>query len=109
MKIRRGTTPTITAIIKDNIDLSSAKAIWLSISQNGKVVIDKTLYDFTISGAKISVTLTQEDTLSLMAGVMCYIQERVLFENDIADASQSEYITVDDVIKDGEITDERIY
>ena len=101
--IRRGTTPMITATVQDNVDLSSIKTAWLYITQNNHLVIDKVTSDITISGKNISVPLSQEETLSLTSGVSAYIQIRLLTDRGIAYASQSEFVSVYDVYKDGVI------
>ena len=107
MNIRRGTTPIITATVEDNIDLSSIKTAWLYISQgignNRKIVIDKETTDLTISGKNVSVTLSQEDTLSLVSGLISQIQIRLLNEQGVAYASQREFVSVEEIDKDGEI------
>lgn len=100
---RRGTTPYITCTILDDIDLSTIKTAWLTISQNGSIVIDKVTEDLTINNKSIAIRLSQEDTLSLKAGVMSYIQLRLLTDTDIAYASQQDYVPVEDIIKDGKI------
>ena len=102
--LRRGTTPNITCEIIDEVDLSNITSVWLTISQNNELVIDKLTDDVTINTKNISVRLTQEETLSLKAGVMAYIQVRLLNDNEIAYATQTDYVPIDDIIKDGVIS-----
>ena len=101
--IRRGTTPLLTCRITDNTDISNIKTVWLYITQGDKVVIDKLTDDVTISGKSVSVRLTQEETLLLKAGVMAYVQMRLLLSSDLAYATQQDYVPVEDVGKDGVI------
>lgn len=106
MIIRRGSTPRITAKVLDDIDLTPITAVWLTISQGAtdkKIVIDKVTSDLTISGKIVSVVLTQEETLSLVAGEMTYIQIRLLDGNEIAYVSQQGYVSVEDILKEGVI------
>lgn len=104
MIIRRGTTPYITAEIIDDVDISQIKTAWLTIAQNDEIVLDKITSDLVINENNIALRLSQEDTLSLAAGVMTYIQLRLLTDTDIAYASQQDYIAVEDVSKDGVIS-----
>lgn len=104
--IRRGATPRITARVKDDIDLTPIKSVWLTVSQVEKeesIVIDKVTNDLDINGKLVSVILTQEETLSLIAGIPTYIQIRLLDDSDIAYVSQKSFINVEDVIKEGVI------
>lgn len=108
MIIRRGTTPYITAEIIDDVDISEITQVWLYITQSigaGRhIVIDKDISEVTINHNRVHLRLTQEETLSLEAGVITNIQLRLLNGNEIAYASQTEFITVEDVYKDGVIT-----
>ena len=101
--LRRGSTPYLTATIKENIDYSAIKTAWLTLWQNGNIVLDKITDDLTINNNNISILLTQEDTLSFEAGVMAMIQLRLLTDTEIAYVSQKESIMVDGVLKDGVI------
>lgn len=105
--IRRGSTPRITARVKDDIDLTPIKSVWLTVTQgitDKQIVIDKVTSDLTINGKIVSVMLTQEETLSLTASVQTYTQIRLLDDSDIAYVSQRVYTVVEDVDKEGEIT-----
>lgn len=106
MQFIRGTTPTITITVKnDDIDLSTIEQVWIYVSQQNKVKIDKDIDDVTIdTGEKtITVKLTQEDTLALRAGDS-FFQMRVLLSDDTALATIATKVTVLDVYKNGEIT-----
>ena len=103
MDIRRGTTPNITIELPNTVDLSNIKTVWVTIEQNKELVIDKLTDDVTINNNNISYRLTQDETLSLKAGVSAYIQTRLLNNNEIAYATQREHIAIDDIIKDGVI------
>jgi hypothetical protein len=103
LTIRRGTTPYLTATIKDNIDLSNITTAWLTIAQDNIIVLDKKTEDLTISGNKVFIRLSQEDTLSLKSGVSSYIQLRLLTDGELAYASQCDFVSVERIIKDGVI------
>lgn len=103
LTIRRGTTPYLTATIKDNVDLTNITTAWLTIAQNNVIVLDKKTEDLIINDNKVSIRLSQEDTLSLKASVSSYIQLRLLTDSEIAYASQCDFVSVEAIIKDGVI------
>lgn len=109
--MRRGTTPTINlALDVVSTDLAAA---WITIAQDGLVVIDKdlnaegvTIEDVTedeTTHAVIHMTLTQADTLALANGP-AELQVRALMDDDTAAASGIFKLTVTRILKDGEIT-----
>jgi len=109
--MRRGTTPSLTI----NLDYKRADiaAAWVSIAQNGTLLIDKTLEsegvtiedvtDGTGTHAVITMTLTQSDTLQLSQG-SAELQVRALMVDDTAAASNIAKLTVKRILKDGVIT-----
>lgn len=60
----RGTTPTMTFRIQGDVDLSDADNVYLTI-QHGNDIITKTGADLDIDENKVSVWLSQEETLAL--------------------------------------------
>lgn len=72
----RGTTPTIP--IDVDIDLREASSLYITFVQLDTVIIEKTLSDCTIEEEQISVTLTQEETLSLNDKHPVYVQIRAI-------------------------------
>lgn len=59
----RGTTPTLEFTFP--FDTSLIAEMYITITQNGVIVLEKTLSDCKCSGKSASLTLTQEDTLRL--------------------------------------------
>ena len=104
MKITRGTTPTININVKSEIDLAAISVIWVYITQDNRVVIDKELKDCTldVENRVISLELTQEDTLALKVGEGLF-QIRLLMIDGLALATKASRITVQEVYKDGVI------
>lgn len=102
MQITRGTTPTILINIKDNLDMDNIQQVWVYISQQNKVKVDKQIADVQIDTEKkqISVKLTQEDTLALKAGEG-FFQIRVLLNDGTALATVANKILVVEIYKDG--------
>ena len=104
IKMRRGTTPYLLCEVTDDVDLSSIKSVWLTITQGEDIVLDFITDDVHINNNNIAVALSQEDTLKLKAGIAGAIQIRLLNDSDIAYASQKDYVSVEGVLKDGVIT-----
>lgn len=97
---RRGSTPTNTFSV--NVDLTDA-TVYVSYSQNGRIVIDKTGEDLDVSIDAIVVQLSQKDTLMLKPGEV-EIQIRYVMADGTADASNIIKVQSERILKDGEIT-----
>lgn len=102
--MRRGTTPTHTFSV--DVDLTDAD-VYVTYSQDGEVVLEKTGEDLTVTEDEISVTLTQDDTLRLdaSAGAVVGIQIRYVTEDGVSDASNIMVEEVGGLLKEGAITD----
>lgn len=99
--MKRGTTPTNT--FKTNIDLTGA-TVFLTYSQRGRVVLEKTSEDLEISAEVIVTRLTQKDTLGFDALQKVSIQIRYVFPDGTAGASNIMTASVGEILKDGEIS-----
>lgn len=99
-KWRRGSTPTNT--FKVNIDLQGAR-VYITYKQNGKIIVEKTGGDVTITENKLITRLTQEETLRFNTGPV-RIQIRYVRPNGSADASNIIDTRAEEILKDGEIT-----
>ena len=97
--MRRGSTPTNTFLV--DFDLTAA-TIFVSYEQGGKVVVEKTGEDLTVTAESIELTLTQEETLRFKSGEVL-IQIRYVMPNGTADASNIIRTTAERIIKDGVI------
>lgn len=102
MKITRGTTPTIKINVKNDIDLGAITVIWIYITQNNRVVINKELEDVTFDNVNkvITLKLSQNDTLGLKVGDGLF-QIRMLMSDSTALATKATRISVEEVYKDG--------
>ncbi len=98
--MRRGTTPTNTFAV--DIDLTGA-TIYVSYEQDGKVIIEKTGSDVTVTEDSLTVTLSQADTLKFHPGRVC-VQIRYVDQMGTADASNIMETTAERILKDGEIS-----
>ena len=103
----RGTTPTN----EFNVDTDFTMAVEMYISYGQKPdnedkyepVIERILEDITVTPNKLTVRLTQEETLSLDADKGVGIQCRVKFADGSAYASKIIETTVEEIIKEGVI------
>lgn len=77
----RGTTPTHRFVLDSDVDMSTIADVRVSYGQHGQEIFSKRLEDVTIDGHIISVTLTQEDTLSFNALYDVQIQLRLPLTN----------------------------
>lgn len=96
----RGTTPT--NIFSVNVDLRNADVIYISYSQQKRVVFEKTKADILVTENTLTVTLTQEETLAL-ADREVEIQIRARYLDGTAIASRIITTTAGAVLKDGVI------
>ena len=99
--MKRGTTPTNT--FKTNIDLTGA-TVFLTYSQRGRVVLEKTGDDLEITAEAVVTRLTQKDTLGFDALQKVSIQIRYVFPDGTAGASNIMTASVGEILKDGEIS-----
>ena len=97
----RGTTPTLEFIMP--FDTSLLEEAFVTLSQNEEVILDKELEDCKCEARKLSVRLTQEETLKLNCDCKTEIQVRARTKE--GDAVASQIITVDTkrILKDGVI------
>lgn len=96
----RGTTPTFT--FKLPIEAATITKLSIAFHQPGGVSFEKSLADCVTQGETISVSLTEEETLSLRAMTLypLEIQLRVGVE-DTRMASQVFTVPVEYILKDG--------
>lgn len=97
----RGTTPTLNFELPFAADTIADG--FISIAQNRRVVIDKPISDWIISGNTIKVTLTQEETLNLGVSNTTEIQLRVKLADGTALASEIFTVSTERILKDGVI------
>lgn len=107
MQLIRGTTPEIEITVKTEIDLHQAAEVWIYISQQNKVKVDKKITDVTFDyeDRMMTVRLSQEDTLGLKEGEALF-QIRLLLLDGTALATLASKVVVKQVYKEGEITPE---
>lgn len=97
----RGTTPTLEFNLP--FDVSDIAAGYITFSQYGQPVFEKELKDAVCVGTLITLKLSQEDKLKLLAGTRTYIQLRVRLVTGDAMASKIMTVRTDMILKDGVI------
>ena len=97
----RGTTPTLRFVLPFSVDLLDA--VYVTVTQDGEKVLEKTLEDCVKDENALSFRLTQEDTLELEDGKWVEIQMRAKMKSGEAVASQIERTAVHRILKDGVI------
>ena len=97
----RGTTPTLEFTIP--FDTSELAEAFVTLSQNDTIILDKALDDCKCDARKLSVRLSQEETLKLSCDCKTDIQVRV--RTKAGDALASDIVKVDTnkILKDGVI------
>lgn len=108
MQLIRGTTPTIVITVQTELDLHQVSQVWIYLSQQNKVKVDKLVSDveFDYDHRIINVTLSQEDTLALRAGDALF-QIRLLLMDNTALATIASTVEVIEVYKDGVISEDQ--
>ena len=98
----RGTTPTHTFTLPDGMSAEDFSTAYITYSQNGCTVLEKTASDMSITGNIIKVLFTQADTLQFEPGPV-RIQLRARYPDGKAVASNIISTTAKEILKDGEI------
>jgi hypothetical protein len=101
--MRRGTTTTHR--ITPGVDLSNAK-VYLTYVQDGEPVLERTSGDtgFTVGEAEITNVITQTESFLFAANKAVKAQLRWIDSSGTAGSSNIFNFTVEDVLKQGEIT-----
>lgn len=95
----KGTTPTHT--FKLPFDTSNIKKVMVIYAQNEKELFHKDTDECRLNGKKVSVTLSQEETLQFNHKRNVQIQVRVLTNNDVAVASQIKEVAIQNCLNSG--------
>lgn len=99
--MRRGTTPT--HIFTTDIDLTQAEVVYLTYKQGGEIVLEREVGSMEIAADKLTVELTQEETLGFTTVGQVHIQIRARYPDGSAIASNIISTTADEILKDGVI------
>ena len=96
----RGTTPV--HVFNTDIDLTEAEEMYITYKQYGQVVLEKTIDDISITSTKLTVYLSQEDTLKFGAADV-EMQVRAKFPSGNTIVSNVITDAVTDILKEGAI------
>lgn len=105
----RGTTPTHTFTLPDNLKTATISTLYITYAQHGETVLEKTLDDVTNNNGVLTCTLTQADTLAFdVLDQRCKhdtveVQVRMKTSDGVAMASDIMSVPIMDILKDGEI------
>lgn len=105
----RGTTPTHTFTLPDNLKTATLSAVYITYAQRGETVLEKTLNDVANNNGVLTCTLTQADTLKFEVLDQHFgcdkvdVQVRLKTSDGTAMASDIMSVTIMDILKDGEI------
>lgn len=97
----RGTTPTLEFVLP--FDTGQLAEAFVTLSQNDAVVLDKALTECHCNENRLTVRLTQEETLLLQDECFTEIQIRARTISGDAVASQIIRERTDRILKDGVI------
>lgn len=103
----RGTTPTLYLELETELDLSGISEMWVTFCSPTIEItkyLSKNEITFDNETKKVTVTLTQDETLKMYAGeVEVQIRFRIGDENGLAYATDTAKIDVQKVLKEGVI------
>lgn len=95
--MRRGTTPTITFTLP--VEADTLQAADITISNPGGAYISKSLDELTKSGTRLSVRLTQEETLRLRENSVVKIQCSIRLNSSVCIRSKIHEELVEGALK----------
>ena len=102
MSILRGTTPTITLVLPENVNLSGASVAYLSFGQKGEEKFSIPLAQLTLTANTCTATLTQKQTLELSSDSQTKIQLRWV-KSGVAYGTKTISVPTEAIIKEGVI------
>lgn len=97
----RGTTPTLEFALP--FDTDTLAEAYVTLAQGREVVLNKRLTDCECSEKKLTVRLTQAETLALKSDCVTEIQVRVRTQTGDALASNIIKVNTDRILQGGEI------
>lgn len=97
----RGTTPTLEFLLP--FDTDQLAEAFVTLSQQGVVKVDKALTECNCNERKLSVKLTQEETLKLACDCITEIQIRAKTISGDVVASEIKRVRTERILKDGVI------
>lgn len=105
ISLTRGTTPTVTCNLPDDMDLSDVSEVWFSIRQQSNGFVHKLSEDkVDVIGNSLVTVLTQEETLGFSSHrpAECGIRIR-MGDGSAWSLAQPEPVKVLPIVEEGEI------
>lgn len=90
----KGTTPTFIFTLPETVDLSMASNVYVTFAKSDGGVVEKTGDDLVIDSNRVSVFLTQKETLTFTSKVKIQINWTYT-ENDVTKRACSTIKTID--------------
>lgn len=91
----KGTTPTYTLTLPEEIDLSQASNVYVTFAKsNYAVIVQKDSDELEIVGNVVNVFLTQEETLRFPLGEVYLQLNWTYVENGISKRACSQIVTI---------------
>lgn len=91
----KGTTPTYTLTLPEEIDLSQASNVYVTFAKsNYAVIVQKDSDELEIVGNVVNVFLTQEETLRFPLGEVYLQLNWTYVENNISKRACSQIVTI---------------
>lgn len=91
----QGTTPTLTLVLPNTVDLTEASSCIFTMSQ-GSAIVEKEENDLTIAAHQVDVYLTQADTLKFQIYSDAKIQLNWLYSDGSRACTKVKTIRVDE-------------
>lgn len=79
----RGTTPTLSFNFDFNLEELDITELYISFMQQSYVVLEKNLEDLVINKNKVTLQLTQKETLAMNPANVIYIQARIKIGDNV--------------------------
>jgi hypothetical protein len=95
MKIRQGTTPSISISLPYGVSHDDIVSAAITIKQSGTIKIERSLPEIDFNEAYGAIKLTQQETLSLNCNERAFIQAAWTTNDDNCYRSQSQEVTID--------------
>ncbi len=102
--MRRGTTPTHVFELPEELVGIPFTALWITYSQDGVTILEKSIEECKQDGQYVYITLTQDETLLFsMDAFLTEAQVRIKTKNGESITSNRVRLNIEDVIRDGVI------
>lgn len=95
MKIRQGTTPTISISLPHGVSHDDIVSAAVTIKQSGTIKIERSLSEIEFNEAYGAIKLTQQETLGLSCSERAFIQAAWTTNDDNCYRSQSQDLIID--------------